>query len=516
MAAPATPEVATDVNFSNAETGRMPTPNKLNLLLERAVIQPGAIANKPSTSGVATGDYLLVQKADGKLYKCPGTSIGGGAQGPKGDPGPPGATGPQGPIGATGQGYTWRGTWSASTQYHPYDTVVQAGSSYVALVTSTGSLPTASSDWELMARIGVQGPTGPTGADSTVPGPKGDKGDKGDTGATGPTGAASTVPGPPGATGPQGSTGPQGPQGTTGSQGPTGSTGPQGPQGPTGPQGATGPQGPAGPSGAPIADTTQDGLLRKVSGVVTDYVGGDNHCHPLPLVSGTQHSYEYDDFTVYYPSVATPPLKTKLCTIDTSGGAGNAVSINTTTDYGDGHVGVANLIAGTVANAWARCFAGVTRIRNHTLTFRALVQLPPSATVGETIQYAVRISNNTTSFAGTDYEASLFAIWAASGAVWVARTRSGAANSDVGTGVLIATNTWYDVKIVLTATAANFYINGNLVATITTNLPPITQPLYPVVFINNSTNTVGRTLAIDLVELDIDMGVPGRFFPPLN
>jgi hypothetical protein len=88
MAAPATPEIATDVNFSNAETGRMPTPNKLNLLLERAVVQPGAIGNKPPTSGVATGDYVLVQKADGKLYKCPATALGSGAQGPKGDPGP--------------------------------------------------------------------------------------------------------------------------------------------------------------------------------------------------------------------------------------------------------------------------------------------------------------------------------------------------------------------------------------------------------------------------------------------
>ena len=43
MAAPATPEVATDVSFSNAETGRMPTPNKLNLSVERMVIQPGRL-----------------------------------------------------------------------------------------------------------------------------------------------------------------------------------------------------------------------------------------------------------------------------------------------------------------------------------------------------------------------------------------------------------------------------------------------------------------------------------------
>ena len=157
MAAPATPEVATDVSFSNAETGRMPTPNKLNLITEHAVLQPGAIGNKPPTSGLATGDYLLVQKGDGKLYKCPATAVGGGEQGPQGDPGPVGPPGPTGPAGPTG---------AAST---------------------------------------VPGPTGPPGAASTVPGPTGPTGDKGDPGPTGPVGPASTVPGPPGNTGPSGS-----------------------------------------------------------------------------------------------------------------------------------------------------------------------------------------------------------------------------------------------------------------------------------------------------------------------
>ena len=88
MAAPATPEVATDVNFSNAETGRMPTPNKLNLSIERIILQPGAIGNKPPTSGVASGDYMLVQKADGKLYKVPATSLAAGLRVRRAIPGP--------------------------------------------------------------------------------------------------------------------------------------------------------------------------------------------------------------------------------------------------------------------------------------------------------------------------------------------------------------------------------------------------------------------------------------------
>ena len=42
----------------------------------------------------------------------------------------------------------------------------------------------------------------------------------------------------------------------------------------------------------PLADTTQDGLLRKVSGLTTDFVDGSNHCQNLiaavPLASATQ------------------------------------------------------------------------------------------------------------------------------------------------------------------------------------------------------------------------------------
>ena len=190
MAAPATPEVTTDVRFSNAETGRMPTPNKLNLITENAVIQPGAIANKPPTSGLASGDFILVQKADGKLYKCPASGVGSGAsQGPKGDPGPAGPAGPQGgpgpagPIGLTGPagppgpastvpgpvgppgspGLLWTGDWNATTAYDVPDVVERNGSSYVCLVPNTGQDPDASSGGGVPFNIGVSAPGSQSG-----------------------------------------------------------------------------------------------------------------------------------------------------------------------------------------------------------------------------------------------------------------------------------------------------------------------------------------------------------------
>lgn len=50
------------------------------------------------------------------------------------------------------------------------------------------------------------------------------------------------------------------------------------------PGGAPGPKGDPG-SAIPLADNTQNGLLKQVSGNVTDYVGGDNVCHPLAALN---------------------------------------------------------------------------------------------------------------------------------------------------------------------------------------------------------------------------------------
>jgi Collagen triple helix repeat (20 copies) len=264
-----------------------------------------------------------------------------GPQGIQGNPGPTGTTGPQGPAGPTGQGYNWRGIWSGSASYIPYDTVQRTSSTYVCTAPTTGTDPaTDTTHWNLMAQQGAQGPTGTTGPQGT-------------TGATGPQG-------PQGPIGNTGATGAQGPQGTAGAQGP------QGIQGPTGAAGAAGAQGvnaytttgaqfivpPVGqtvnvtltdaswvtvgqilavqtaggtvagslqvtaktgnqitllnPSTPAIglAGTATAGLLAQLSGNATDYVGGDNACHAAPsfldygdLIPPASPSAYNDEFT---------------------------------------------------------------------------------------------------------------------------------------------------------------------------------------------------------------------------
>jgi hypothetical protein len=70
-------------------------------------------------------------------------------------------------VGPTGQGITWRGTWSNSTAYAVNDAVARTNQSYICTVANTGKDPaTDTTHWNLMAAqggTGSAGPPGPTG-----------------------------------------------------------------------------------------------------------------------------------------------------------------------------------------------------------------------------------------------------------------------------------------------------------------------------------------------------------------
>jgi hypothetical protein len=111
-----------------------------------------------------------------------------------------------GATGSTGQGFNWKGIYSGSTDYAPYDVVSFNGSSYQALLANGPNTspydPTNAGYWAVMAQKGDTGDVGPAGAQGPL-GPQGSQGIQG-------------VPGPQGI---QGLTGPTGAQGTPGTPG---------------------------------------------------------------------------------------------------------------------------------------------------------------------------------------------------------------------------------------------------------------------------------------------------------
>jgi hypothetical protein len=200
-----------------------------------------------------------------------------------------------------GSSITWLGAWSSSSSYLATDAVSFAGSSWIAVASSTNVTPgTDGTKWQLLAQAGAAGATGAAGSTGAT-GPTGTAGATGPTGPTGPQGTAGAT-GATGSTGPTGSTGSTGPTGSAGAAatiaagtatalspgatpmvvnagsssaaifnfgipagaaGATGSTGPTGPTGPTGSTGSAGATGPTGPTGP--AGTGQAGQYTSVS-----------------------------------------------------------------------------------------------------------------------------------------------------------------------------------------------------------------------------------------------------------
>jgi hypothetical protein len=83
---------------------------------------------------------------------------------------------------AWSKGWSYRGTYVATTAYPVNSVVVDSGSSYLARKSSTGKAPaTNPTYWGLLAAAATAGATGPAG-------PAGPAGATGATGATGPSG----------------------------------------------------------------------------------------------------------------------------------------------------------------------------------------------------------------------------------------------------------------------------------------------------------------------------------------
>jgi len=73
-------DITTDITFTNQADGGI-TAKKLNLAWRDATIAPAFVANKPAVSSYASGDYLLLLKADGTYAKIPAGSVGSGTGG---------------------------------------------------------------------------------------------------------------------------------------------------------------------------------------------------------------------------------------------------------------------------------------------------------------------------------------------------------------------------------------------------------------------------------------------------
>jgi microcystin-dependent protein len=252
---------------------------------------------------------------------------------------------------------------------------------------------------------------------------------------------------------------------------------------------------------APIADTTQPGLLNKVSGNVLDYIGGDNASHPL--IAPTIEYYDQEDFMTLVPG-GTNIYASKLFLCQYSGGTGAVVALYVANIY-DGHPGVLQLAPGTTASSWARAhMQGAVLINaNLTLTIEGIMTPSNGSFAGNNQYFFGLASSAGPVIAATQSYAGFYAN-AAVGPNWYMYTRNLAVladNIDTGIPVTTAVN-FHKFKIVATLGSISFYIDDVLIGTTTDNsVPTATAVLYVCFFTNNGSGALNYSLFVDCFDI---------------
>ena len=169
------------VNSATPETGpprrvrRMPRAIKISGLVMAGLVVGAlatgiASASIPASDGVIHSCYSTTSNPIGRL-RVIDTSAGQSCS--------PGEVA----LNWNQSAFNFRGAWSVSATYAVGDVVTNAGSSYLALVASTGISPSGNpATWAVLAKKGSTGVQGPQG----LQGPQGPQGTQGPQGPAGP------------------------------------------------------------------------------------------------------------------------------------------------------------------------------------------------------------------------------------------------------------------------------------------------------------------------------------------
>lgn len=176
--------------------------------------------------------------------------------------------------------------------------------------------------------------------------------------------------------------------------------------------------------------------------------------------------------------------------------------------------------AGTAANSWqsnVSGYPGILRLttgatsgnnsrlhRGSSVTAAALI-VPADTLVQTALIRIPDITSITVRFGlGQDISAANFGtagMWvefnSASSANWLYATRQASTGTPVSSTLAVVANTWYNIDIVHHTSGVSFFINNNLLGTITTNLPTTALQAG---FIVQTATAAARSLDIDLYQ----------------
>lgn len=220
----------------------------------------------------------------------------------------------------------------------------------------------------------------------------------------------------------------------------------------------------------------------------------------IQTIPKTKIPYEPKDLVFLHSDlvVSTVPFTSS------SGGTGSGISFFESSFF-ESRIGLAHLKTGTTTTGAAR----ITTNQYDQIIFgtnrvvcESMVNLPILSTSTE--RYIVKVGfSDSFSLSGTDGAFFEFSDNVNSGK-FRCYTVSNGSQTTADSGITVAANTWYRLRIEISRTASNavFFINESQVASITTNIPSgDSRGTGFMTYILKSAGTTSRTLIVDSVML---------------
>lgn len=123
--------------------------------------------------------------------------------------------------------------------------------------------------------------------------------------------------------------------------------------------------------------------------------------------------------------------------------------------------------------------------------------------------FVVRVGFGDTDF-GVHGLGAFFEYDASASANWRCRATNYGAVTTVDSGVVVTAGAWvtFGIELNANATSCKFYINGNLVATITTNLPNQASSVMAGWWMNKATGPDNRWFLVDFISAQVRLTTP--------
>lgn len=182
--------------------------------------------------------------------------------------------------------------------------------------------------------------------------------------------------------------------------------------------------------------------------------------------------------------------------------AGTAAAIaSVTTNQDASRMGIIQLTSGTTATGRASVGTTVLTLQHgggvEDIEWAIFTPTLPSAAQDFTLRVGTGSSGNA---AGDNVHGVYFEInRAVSATNWIIKTAQASTRSSTTTSVVFIANVWISLRIIITGSSAEFFINGTSVGTIATNVPTtVGNYVAPMCKIEKTAGTTARTVSADL------------------